>query len=129
MLTRRVLPGLALVRATVCPTSALIRLDLPTLERPTRAISGAPSAGRSRGPAALLMNSVAAAVKLRANLIGRRPRGRQSRSRSAVPARRASDAQPSVGSRIVGDRVFDLGRSALAFGWNAGRQGLGQGDL
>ena len=39
MFARRVLPGAALVRATFCRTSALIRLDLPTFERPITAIS------------------------------------------------------------------------------------------
>ena len=35
-------PGVLLVLAILLPTSELIRLDLPTLERPTKAISGAP---------------------------------------------------------------------------------------
>ena len=35
----------------------MIRLDFPTFERPTIAISGRPPRGKSRGPAALTMNS------------------------------------------------------------------------
>src|SRR5437762_9625472 len=55
MLASRVLPGAPLVRATRWRTSALMRLDLPTLERPTRAISASPSRGRSLALAALRM--------------------------------------------------------------------------
>ena len=46
--------GAALVRASVCRTSALIRLDLPTLERPTMANSGSRSAGNPAASAALV---------------------------------------------------------------------------
>jgi hypothetical protein len=49
------LPGAALVRAIFCLTSELIRLDLPTFERPTSATSCRPSAGKSAAPAALVM--------------------------------------------------------------------------
>ena len=49
-LARRVLPGAALVRASFCRTSALIRVDLPTFERPTIATSGRPL-GREPGGA------------------------------------------------------------------------------
>jgi hypothetical protein len=56
-LASRVLPGAALVRAIRCRSNALIRLDLPTFERPTMATSGKPSAGKSAAPAALVMNS------------------------------------------------------------------------
>src|SRR6202521_1182115 len=42
----RVRPGVLLVRASFAPTSALITLDLPTLERPRKAISGTPGAGK-----------------------------------------------------------------------------------
>src|ERR1051326_8294776 len=47
-------PGVLLVRARPrLPRSALIALDLPTFERPAKAISGTPAAGRSCGrPAA-----------------------------------------------------------------------------
>ena len=44
-LARRVLPAAALVRASGLRTSALITVDLPTLERPTSAMCGIPSAG------------------------------------------------------------------------------------
>ena len=40
--TSRVLPGFALVRASVRPISALMSVDLPTFDRPTSAISGRP---------------------------------------------------------------------------------------
>src|SRR5664279_4502600 len=42
----RVRPGVLLVRASFVPTSELIRLDLPTLERPRKAISGTPAGGK-----------------------------------------------------------------------------------
>src|ERR1700719_4901269 len=42
----RVRPGVELVRASFAPTSALITLDLPTLERPRKAISGRLGTGK-----------------------------------------------------------------------------------
>src|ERR1019366_2044706 len=42
----RVRPGVLLVRAIFLPTSALMTLDLPTLDRPRKAISGTPGAGK-----------------------------------------------------------------------------------
>src|SRR5580698_2817558 len=39
-LIARVRPGVELVRATLSPTRELMTLDLPTLERPRKAISG-----------------------------------------------------------------------------------------
>src|SRR6478752_8601130 len=46
-LSSRVRPGVTDTRARlVRPVSALIRLDLPTLERPAKQISGLPSVGR-----------------------------------------------------------------------------------
>src|SRR5260370_42094590 len=42
----RVRPGVELVRASFAPTSALITLDLPTLERPRKAISGRLGGGK-----------------------------------------------------------------------------------
>src|SRR5688572_27910146 len=56
-LASRVLPGAALVRASRRRTSALIKVDLPTFDRPTSAISGVPSLGRSAALAALVTNS------------------------------------------------------------------------
>lgn len=50
----RVLPGDELVRAIRCRTSELIRLDLPTFERPTKAISASGSRGRSPALVALV---------------------------------------------------------------------------
>jgi hypothetical protein len=39
-------PGVELVRASLVPTSELITLDLPTLDRPRKAISGIDGAGK-----------------------------------------------------------------------------------
>src|ERR1700675_4240904 len=44
-LIARVRPGVELVRAIFAPTSALITLDLPTFDRPKKAISGRPGRG------------------------------------------------------------------------------------
>src|SRR5262247_3456277 len=50
-------PGVLLVRARpLRPSSALMALDLPTLERPANAISGGPGGGRSAGRAAASAN-------------------------------------------------------------------------
>src|SRR5215472_10310525 len=45
----RVRPGIELVRASFVPTSELITLDLPTFERPRKAISGKPVTGNCAG--------------------------------------------------------------------------------
>src|SRR5262245_43189724 len=46
-------PGVLLMRASpLRPSSALMALDLPTLERPANAISGGPGGGTSPGRAA-----------------------------------------------------------------------------
>jgi hypothetical protein len=42
----RVRPGVLLVRANFAPTSALITLDFPTLDRPRKAISGRVGEGK-----------------------------------------------------------------------------------
>src|SRR5690349_12916276 len=55
----RVRPGVALTCATFAPRRELIRLDLPTLERPRKAISGGPAAGNCSTAVADLMNLVA----------------------------------------------------------------------
>src|SRR5262245_10859774 len=57
MLANLVLPGAALVRANGWRTRALIRLDLPTFDRPTIATSGSRSRGKSPAPTALVTNS------------------------------------------------------------------------
>src|SRR5215472_423089 len=49
-------PGVLLVLAILAPTRALIRLDLPTLERPKKAISGTLGAGNCFRSAALVTN-------------------------------------------------------------------------
>jgi len=51
------LPGAALVRAILRPTSALIKLDLPTFDRPTQASSRNCSFGKPAASMALTMNS------------------------------------------------------------------------
>src|SRR6201987_5527617 len=48
-LMARVRPGVELVRASFAPTSALITLDLPTFDRPRKAISGRPGEGKCPG--------------------------------------------------------------------------------
>src|SRR5919197_925276 len=54
-------PGVLLVRASAfLPTSALIALDLPTLERPANAISGGPGGGSSEPRPAARRNSACA---------------------------------------------------------------------
>jgi hypothetical protein len=47
------------------PVSALIREDFPTLERPEKAISGAPISGRPLAFAAAKKNSASPAKSLR----------------------------------------------------------------
>jgi hypothetical protein len=42
----RVRPGVLLVRASFVPTSELITLDFPTLDRPRKAISGKVGEGK-----------------------------------------------------------------------------------
>src|SRR5450755_2683161 len=58
----RVRPGVELVRATLSPTSELITLDLPKLERPRKAISGRLGTGKCAA-------SVADAMKRERTLI------------------------------------------------------------
>src|SRR6478672_10843449 len=52
----RVRPGVELTCATLWPSRELIRLDLPTLERPRKANSGGPSGGKNLGSAAEVRN-------------------------------------------------------------------------
>src|SRR5215831_11466426 len=52
----RVLPGVELTCASFCPSRELIKLDLPTFERPRKANSGGPSRGKAAGSAADVMN-------------------------------------------------------------------------
>jgi hypothetical protein len=51
------LPGAALVRAILRRTSALIKLDFPTFDRPANASSRRPSRGNPVVAVALVMNS------------------------------------------------------------------------
>ncbi|MNY69510.1 hypothetical protein D3C86_2074570 [compost metagenome] len=72
MLSSCVRPGVLEVRASVdVPQSALIRLDLPTLERPAKAISTRSMGGRSARLTQPLVNRMG-----RANI--RRPRSMRS---------------------------------------------------
>src|SRR4026207_448250 len=82
MFANRVFPGAALVRATRWRTSALIRLDLPTFERPTIAISARLSRGKSVAPAAL-RTKLASILK---GLEGRDARKRLDGVRSVLPS-------------------------------------------
>src|SRR5579863_8723512 len=52
----RVRPGVELVRASLAPTSELMTLDFPTLERPRKAISGRVGAGKCAGSVAAARN-------------------------------------------------------------------------
>src|SRR5580693_6167148 len=52
----RVRPGVELVRASLVPTRELITLDLPTLERPRKAISGSVGAGNCAASVAAARN-------------------------------------------------------------------------
>src|SRR5207302_7923220 len=54
----RVRPGVELVRASFVPTSELITLDLPTLDRPRNAISGMDGAGNCAASVAAARNRV-----------------------------------------------------------------------
>src|SRR5438309_10273637 len=65
----RVRPGVELVHASLVPTSELITLDLPTLERPRKATSGMVGAGKWE-------ESVAAARNRERTLISKFPTGR-----------------------------------------------------
>ena len=59
-------PGVREVRARLRrPVSALMSEDLPTFERPAKAISGAPTGGRPSERAAAKMNSQVAPNSLR----------------------------------------------------------------
>src|SRR3984957_7548938 len=52
----RVRPGVELVRVSLVPTSVLITLDLPTLDRPRKATSGRLGAGKCATSVAAAMN-------------------------------------------------------------------------
>ena len=52
----RVRPGVELVRASLVPTRELMTLDLPTLERPRKAISGTDATGKWAASVAAAMN-------------------------------------------------------------------------
>src|SRR5262249_18673905 len=59
----RVRPGGELVRASLLPTSELITLDLPTLDRPRNAISGNSGRGKCAGSVAAVRNRVKTRIR------------------------------------------------------------------
>src|ERR1700724_3270792 len=95
----RVRPGVELVRASFAPTSALITLDLPTLERPRKAISGRLGAGKcdtsvaaARNRARILMSQcamscarLASGTKGPGRRTGAKERARKNGRREGVP--------------------------------------------
>src|SRR5437764_1819204 len=106
MFTSRVLPGAALVRATRWRTSALIRLDLPTFDRPTNATSASPSDGRSRALAALRMKLASMFTGL--DGLGRRDRLERYASSPAFLPIRPFLPSASVSDGVVDDRLDRL---------------------
>src|SRR5262245_6857720 len=126
MFASRVLPGAALVRATRCRSSALIRLDLPTFERPTMATSGRPSAGKSAAPAALVMNS---AVIFNQTAGGAGGAGRPGwvTTRPSSPSRLSSLSCPLVSNGVVDDGAVD--RFGLSTRAQTAGQRFGQRDF
>src|SRR5215470_7786540 len=90
----RVRPGAALTCASFRPSRELIRLDLPTLERPRKANSGGPSAGNTAGSAADVMNLAKSGFKEivchKCGIVSHRPR---------------SDAQPPKARHAVAHRA------------------------
>src|SRR5262245_28990627 len=120
MFASRVLPGAALVRAIRCRVSALIRLDLPTFDRPTSTISERPTTGNPDAPATLVTNS----AEILKGRVGARwiwwarlvnPPGLP--GLPALPDRLMSNG-------VVGDGAVD--RPRLRLGGQTSRQRLGQ---
>src|SRR6185295_9789586 len=99
MFASRVLPGAPLVRATRWRTSALIRLDLPTFERPTSATSRRPSLGRSAALAALV-TKLASILKGQVGRVAWRARWV---TRLPGPTRPTCRARPSMSDGVVDD--------------------------
>src|SRR5947208_629340 len=124
MFASRVLPGAPLVRATRRRTSALISVDLPTFDRPTSAVSGAPSRGKSSAPAALRTKVAAIFTGF-----GIRDSGFGGTRSAANPC---ESPVPTPESRLVSNGVVDDGaadRLRLGFSRQAARQRFGQRDL
>src|SRR5438094_5947871 len=124
MFASRVLPGAALVRATRVRTSALINVDLPTFERPTSAISGAPSRGKSAAATALRTKdaSIFTGFGIRGSGFG---------GIRLVSNPRESQI-PNPESRLMSDGVGDdaaVDRLGLRIGRQPARQPLGQPDV
>ena len=66
----RVRPGVELTCAIFCPSRELIRLDLPTFDRPRKANSGGPSGGKNLGSAAEVRNLADIGFMLQNRLFG-----------------------------------------------------------
>src|SRR4029453_15777723 len=135
MLARRVLPGAALVRAIVRCASALIRLDLPTLDRPASATCGRPSCGIPVPADATLVTKSAAKTF-------NSPRCSLSVARCAVAVGRCSrnpyssheqrETSHEKRATSVGNALFRDGRLyGFGFGRRSGNrpQGPGQRNL
>src|SRR5271163_1334034 len=100
-------PGVLLVFATLPATSELMRLDLPTLERPTKAISGALGGGNCPGSAADVTKRVRTFM----------PYYRRSKRKVQVKPPRRSTA--SAESLSVHTTKLTDARSELAPEWEA----------
>src|SRR5271169_5171197 len=101
-------PGVLLVLAILLPTSELIRLDLPTFERPTKAISGAPEGGNCPGSAADITKRVRTFM----------PYYRRREQKVQV---KPPDVEPSFGeaqSMAVQTTTSVLRRGQIAAGWS-----------
>src|SRR5437870_12995438 len=124
MFASLVLPGAPLVRATRWRTSALIRLDLPTFDRPTSATSGRPSRGRSAALAALVTKvaSILTGFGVRDLGFG----GIRVLRIPANPEPRIPNPD-SVSDGVVDDGAVD--RFRLRLSRQASRQRFGQRDL
>ena len=100
-------PGVCEVRASVVrPVSALISDDLPTLERPAKAISGAPIGGRPSDLAAAKKKSQGPANSLRPASIASGAKPASSAGGHVVCARRTSLLRLSHSSTFT--PAFDM---------------------
>src|SRR5215831_5080995 len=90
----RVRPGVELTCASFWPSRELIRLDLPTLDRPRKANSGGPSVGKNFGSAAevrnlAMMGFIQLSLALQAAEVGRMPQ------MHSAPTARGSARKPA----------------------------------
>src|SRR5258705_5969223 len=101
--------------------SAFIRLDLPTFDRPTSAISGRSSLGNPDAPAAFVTTSA---------LTLKRLEGREEREGHTKPSCLSCPSSPSC--RLVSNGVVDDGavdRRRLCCGGQTSNQRFSQRDL